>query len=71
LHGSRTDPKLRGGDIDLVVHSSTLEFSDKISLIAELKEKLGDQKIDLTLISPDQLPTDPFWLSISAHALEI
>ena len=71
LHGSRSDPKLRGGDIDLVVHSAALGFSEKISLLAKLKEKLGDQKIDLVLLDPAHAQSDPFWQSIAAHAKEL
>lgn len=49
LYGSRLDDQLKGGDIDLLVLSQTLSFSDKISILTELKDQLGEQKIDLLL----------------------
>ncbi|RME18237.1 MAG: nucleotidyltransferase domain-containing protein [Bdellovibrio sp.] len=69
LYGSRTNDNLKGGDIDLLVVSETLNFSDKISLLALLKEKLGDQKIDLSIKSSEQLKKDPFFQSVLPSAI--
>lgn len=63
LFGSRTKLELKGGDIDLLVLSDTLTFSDKVSLLVTLKAALGDQKIDLSIKHPDEVTTDP-WASL-------
>lgn len=49
LFGSRTDDNARGGDIDLLVISQKINFDDKISLRLDLKDRLGNHKIDLLL----------------------
>ncbi len=49
LFGSRTDPSLKGGDIDLYIE--TKDYSDvvekKIQFIAKLEERIGEQRIDV------------------------
>lgn len=55
LFGSRTDDQARGGDIDLLVETSTAlekDFLATVSLEVELQETLGDQKIDILLKHP-------------------
>ncbi len=47
LFGSRIDDNARGGDIDLLVLSQIISFDDKISLRIDLKDRLGNHKIDL------------------------
>lgn len=50
LFGSRVDDSQKGGDIDLFVKpkgKQTLE--QKIIFLAKLKEKIGDQKIDVVV----------------------
>ena len=49
LFGSRVDDQKRGGDIDLLVITQTLGFSDKLNILADLHQQLGEQKIDLLL----------------------
>ena len=49
LFGSRADPAKKGGDIDLLVISATLGFVDKLNILADLHQHLGEQKIDLLL----------------------
>ena len=49
LYGSRTDDNAHGGDIDLLVLSKTINFDEKISLRIDLKDRLGNHKIDLLL----------------------
>jgi predicted nucleotidyltransferase len=71
LFGSRVHGHLTGGDIDLLVLSDTLSFSDKVSLLVNLKKELGDQRIDL-LIKPHQaISGDPFVESILRSAKEL
>ena len=54
LFGSRVDDAKRGGDIDLYIvnHQTDNLLEKKIAFLAALKQKIGDQKIDL-LISKD------------------
>lgn len=49
LFGSRTDDMKRGGDIDLLVRTTSEKKSilDRIRMVARLKHILGDQKIDV------------------------
>lgn len=49
LFGSRTDDSKKGGDIDLLVRTPEGKkgILAKIRMSAMLKEKLGDQKIDI------------------------
>ncbi|PVZ71640.1 nucleotidyltransferase domain-containing protein [Pelagibaculum spongiae] len=49
LFGSRVDDAKKGGDIDLLVISPRLGFAEKLNILADLHEQLGDQKIDLLL----------------------
>lgn len=57
LFGSRTDDNKKGGDIDLLVFSNKINFDDKLKIYIELKEQLGDQKIDI-IVAHDK--TNPF-----------
>lgn len=49
LFGSRTKDSARGGDIDLLIISKTLTYKDKLLIRATLKERLGNQKIDIII----------------------
>jgi predicted nucleotidyltransferase len=64
LFGSRTQDHLKGGDIDLLVLAPAAEIkglrAEKHFLLAELKEQIGDQRIDLTLAEPAKARQDPF-----------
>ncbi len=54
LFGSRVDDKKKGGDIDIYVEiDKPLSdiFDSKINFIVDLKNKLGDQKIDVVIKS--------------------
>ena len=57
LFGSRTDPKKRGGDIDILVFSNTLKDSDRLQIKMFIFKQMEEQKIDLIIASDD---TDPF-----------
>jgi predicted nucleotidyltransferase len=69
LFGSRTDDRLRGGDIDLLIVSDRLSWADKLDLLVELKEKLGDQKIDLLIKTAKESAADPFVAEIKKSAV--
>lgn len=65
LFGSRTNDKARGGDIDLLlIFTDTACYEQalekKLMILVNLKEKLGDQKIDLITTTADEIPADPF-----------
>ncbi len=51
LFGSRINPKARGGDIDIYVEVQNMEnwLDKKLDFLVKLKEKIGDQRIDLVL----------------------
>jgi uncharacterized protein len=68
LYGSRTQDHLMGGDIDLLVISETLSFSDKVDILIAIKDQIGDQKIDLSIKSEKDVKSDPFWQKILANA---
>jgi len=58
LFGSRVDDSKRGGDIDLYIDLEerlpySVVFSKKIDFLVALKEKIGEQKIDV-VISKDK-----------------
>jgi len=44
IFGSRTNLELKGGDIDIFI---------KVEFPVELKERIGEQKIDLIVVTPD------------------
>ena len=65
LFGSRTDDTLRGGDIDLLLLVGDKEFRSQLVMnkhymLADIKSKIGEQKIDLKIASKADLETDPF-----------
>jgi predicted nucleotidyltransferase len=49
LYGSRVDDAARGGDIDLWVRSSRITYRDTLRLLTRIKDRIGWQKIDLTI----------------------
>ncbi|MFT4929780.1 MAG: putative nucleotidyltransferase [Phenylobacterium sp.] len=51
LFGSRVDDNAKGGDIDLLVVSTIIDFAIKIKILAQLMIKLGEQKIDLVQVN--------------------
>jgi predicted nucleotidyltransferase len=56
LFGSRADDSRRGGDIDLLVEGTWNQheaFERKIRFLVGVKSRLGDQRIDVIVASPD------------------
>jgi len=51
IFGSRANPKLLGGDIDIYIETENLKdiFEKKIKFLIALKDQIGDQKIDLVI----------------------
>ena len=64
LYGSKIDENARGGDIDLLIISNILKLDHKLKILVQLKYQLGDQKIDLSILSPDEYKRDPFFKAI-------
>lgn len=52
LFGSRVDDMAKGGDIDLYIQSKNNLPMSKIKFLSQLKQKIGDQKIDV-IVSKD------------------
>lgn len=71
LFGSRTKDTAKGGDIDLLVQSSKLNFLQKIEILASLKAEIGEQKIDLILSKHGLSDDDPFIQSIAKEAIQL
>jgi predicted nucleotidyltransferase len=55
LFGSRTDDNKLGGDIDLLLISDKLTFSDKLTILINIKKYLGERKIDIILFNKEDL----------------
>lgn len=49
LFGSRVDDSAKGGDIDLLVLSKKINLMTKLTILAQLHQQLGPQKIDLAV----------------------
>ena len=65
LYGSRMNPKARGGDIDLLLLVPSVQQKNALQrdhhhLLAEIKKRIGDQKVDLLISEPNELEKDPF-----------
>lgn len=65
LYGSRTKDNLKGGDIDLLlIVSNKAAYQEialkKVSILVEIQNRIGEQRIDLTLATKDELTSDPF-----------
>ncbi len=69
LFGSRTDDEKRGGDIDLLVISPTLQRRDLRKVRLDFFEHFGEQKLDILL--DDGKQEDPFIRLILPGAIEL
>ncbi len=50
LFGSRVDDNLKGGDIDLYIVTNDInKVKKKIDFLVKVKNKIGEQKIDVVL----------------------
>ena len=56
LYGSRVDDGARGGDIDVLVISKRIDLMEKLGILGELHEQLGDQRIDLSIVADLSAP---------------
>lgn len=75
LYGSRTDDTLKGGDIDLLwIVPDDLEKSlniDKYIILTALKKEIGDQRIDLGIVSQPSLEADSFYNQVLEQAVQL
>lgn len=71
LIGSRANDELKGGDIDLLIVSDLLGLSQKLDLLVALKLRIGDQKIDITVVSRELKAVDPFARSALPAAVRL
>jgi predicted nucleotidyltransferase len=74
LFGSRTDDIKKGGDIDLFISNSDegrLTLYAKISFLSELKQRIGDQKIDVILDNANTRQKQNFYHSILNQQIEL
>lgn len=60
LFGSRVDDSKKGGDIDLYVvpHDATELVKKKIAFLVDLKQRIGEQKIDVVIDRRQNRPID-------------
>ncbi len=56
LFGSRVDDNKKGGDIDLLVLSKCLGFTEQRKIKIKLYELIGEQKIDLIIAKDTSKP---------------
>lgn len=68
LFGSRIDDNFRGGDIDLLIISKFLTYRDKLWIRTELKEKLGNRKMDIIIT---EKPDTAFTRHAFKHSLSL
>ncbi|MEA1049185.1 nucleotidyltransferase domain-containing protein [Lamprobacter modestohalophilus] len=65
LFGSRTDDRKRGGDIDLLIHTSLAEPSAianaEIAFQVQLQQALGEQRIDVLVDYPNRRLRPPIF----------
>ena len=54
-----------------MVVSDTLGFSEKITLLADIKRRIGEQKIDLSIKKGGELEDDAFVRSILPTAVPL
>lgn len=77
LYGSRTRDELTGGDIDLLVITSSegLEIfkAHELELLVQLKKQpsMGQRRIDFKAATETDLKTEPFLLAIAGSLVEV
>ena len=56
LFGSRVDDVAKGGDIDLLVLSKSINLMAKIDILAQLHQILGERKVDIAVYADTARP---------------
>ena len=60
LFGSRINPQLQGGDIDLLIESNVIASRNKRQVRLEIQRLIGEQKIDIVITKNRMTDEDPF-----------
>ena len=65
LFGSRVDDTRKGGDIDLYIVADHREMmgEKRIAFLTQLKQKIGEQRIDLVIARGTHRPIDKIAIS--------
>ncbi len=76
LFGSRADDKAKGGDIDLLLILDNEENRqrvafDKANILAQIKNTIGDQKIDLILTTQEGMEKSAFLQSVFEESIQL
>lgn len=71
LFGSRTDDTKQGGDFDILIESKRIAFKEKQLIRVRIQDLIGEQKIDLLVVSDLTQNTDPFVKSILPGAIRL
>jgi predicted nucleotidyltransferase len=74
LFGSRTNNRAKGGDIDLLIYNNNetkLTIEAKVHFLAELKQKIGDRKIDVVFDNANTRLKKNFYQSVKKHKVEL
>lgn len=70
LFGSRADDRARGGDIDLLVRSDAIGFSDKVLLKVRILDRIGSQQLDL-VTAPASRPAADWIEAVAREGCEL
>lgn len=75
LFGSRVDDEAHGGDVDICIVAS-VEAAPQLRhqlhrMQADLRELLGDQHVDVSIVEESMVPTNAFWRRALAQAIEL
>jgi hypothetical protein len=76
LYGSRVDDARKGGDIDLLLIVSDQQKKDLIYskihyLLSAIKQAIGDQHIDFSVITREEGVMDPFFQMVLLQSLQL
>lgn len=70
LYGSRVSDALKGGDIDLLLLCAAAAVpavrQKKYEILRDIKARIGDQRIDLSVVDLETLQRDAFWRASGA-----
>ncbi len=74
LYGSRVDDALKGGDIDLVLVISSIDQANHLkmlrsSILNQFKMKLGDRRIDFSILCEQEVSQDLFFSQVIPAAV--
>ncbi len=71
LFGSRANDNVQGGDIDILIESSIIGYTEKRKIRTQIKKLIGDQKIDILVMKDSKSCDDPFILKVYREAIPL